>query len=173
MRPVHWLTGAQLGVAILVLLSCAEAEPTGVAAGGRPETHLVSGLTGTLIACNPVPGDATTEVIGPSGGTIYVGSHKLRIPEGALAAPVTITAVAPSDTVNRVLLSPEGLTFQRPAWLTLSYANCGVLRWFAPKRIAYTTDALDILELLFSLDNPLARRVSAEIDHFSTYAVAW
>ena len=42
-----------------------------------------------------------------------------------------------------------------------------------PKRIAYTTDALSILELLASLDNPLARRVSADLDHFSTYAVAW
>jgi hypothetical protein len=55
----------------------------------------------------------------------------------------------------------------------MSYANCGRVTWLLPKRIAYTTDALLILELLASLDNPLARRVSADLDHFSTYAVAW
>ena len=129
---------------------------------------------GALLQCSPLPADSATQTIGPEGGTIYVGPHKLRVPENALAEPTTITAVAPSDTVNRVVLSPHGLQLAEPARLTLSYANCGPVSWLLPKRIAYTTDdLLTIIELLISFDNPLARRVSADLDHFSTYAVAW
>jgi hypothetical protein len=97
----------------------------------------------------------------------------LRVPEGALAEPVAITAVMPSDTVNRIVFAPHGLELAQPARLMMSYANCGPINWVLPKRIAYTTDALAIIELLHSLDNVLARRVSADLEHFSTYAVAW
>jgi len=57
-----------------------------------------------------------------------------------------ITAVVASGTVNAVRFEPEGLQFQRSAYLTMSYANCDLLHSLAPKRIAYTTDALDIVE---------------------------
>ena len=129
---------------------------------------------GALLSCSPLQADSVTQTIGPEGGTIFVGPHKLRVPEGALAESTTITAVAPSDTVNRVVLSPHGLQLAESARLTLSYANCGVVSWWLPKRIAYTTDdLLTIIELLISFDNVLAQRVSADLDHFSTYAVAW
>jgi len=102
-----------------------------------------------------------------------VGPHSLLVPPGALAAPVTITARVPADTVVSIVLGPEGLEFQHPAFLTLSYAGCGVLRTWLPKRIAYTSDDLVILEYLWSWDNLWAQRVTGRLDHFSTYAVAW
>jgi hypothetical protein len=37
----------------------------------------------------------------------------------------------------------------------------------------YTTDLLQILEWLISLDEPLAHRVSTRLEHFSGYAIAW
>jgi hypothetical protein len=40
-------------------------------------------------------------------------------------------------------------------------------------QVAYTTDDLQILELLQSVDDPEAKEVSAELPHFSRYAVAW
>lgn len=163
---------AVCGALPLLILSC-EPPPLGVTGSARPEADLVSGVAGTLLACRPLPADSTTQVIGPDGGTVVVGPHQLRVPEGGLTAPIAITAVAPSDTVNRVVFGPAGLTFQRPVWLSMSYANCGAAGWFLPKRVAYTTDALEIIELLLSFDNRLAQRVSAPIRHFSTYAVAW
>jgi len=172
MRSRHLPSAVLLGVTTLMVLACGEQAQPLASTGQRPEAFL-SGLVGTLMACNPMPGDTTTQVIGPDGGTLFVGPHKLRVPAGALAAPVTITAIAPSDTVNRIVFAPAGLTFQESAWLTMSYANCSIVTWLLPKRIAYTTDALDIIKLLFSFDNLWARRVSADIDHFSTYAVAW
>ena len=68
------------------------------------------------------------------------------------------TPEAPVGTVNSVRLSPEGLTFaaDKPAALTLSYANCPLLGQLLPKRIAYTTDLLAILSYVVSLDDLIA-----------------
>jgi hypothetical protein len=57
--------------------------------------------------------------------------------------------------------------------LTLDYSSCPLGRLRILKRIAYTTDKLDILSFLLSRDNLLLMRVSAHLEHFSKYAVAW
>jgi len=166
-------SGAQLVTALVVILLIAACGESGLAPRGeQPQAHLL-GPIGALLSCTPMPAESTTQVIGPEGGTLRVGPHRLLVPAGALDTAVTITAVAPSDTVNRIVFAPHGLELAQPARLIMSYANCGVVQWLLPKRIAYTTDQLVILDLLASLDNPLARRVSADLDHFSTYAVAW
>ena len=105
------------------------------------------------------------------GGKIKVGSHVLEIPAGALAGYVTIVAEQITGSTNSVRFSPEGLTFDRPALLTLSYDNC-----LAPpvaRKIVYTTDRLEILELLKSVDKVQTKTVISPIDHFSRYAVAY
>src|SRR5256885_7257962 len=91
----------------------------------------------------------------------------------SLAAPTMITAVVASGPVNAVRFQPEGLQFEQTAYLTMSYANCDLLGSIAPKQIAYTTDALGILEYLLSADDLLAQRVTGELHHFSEYAIAW
>ena len=68
-------------------------------------------------------------------------------------------------------LSPEGLTFAVPAELTMSYENCTEV--MLPKRIAYTTELLKVLELLPSRDKVQSRAVTSPLDHFSRYAVAY
>ncbi len=176
------LLSTLLLVGALTLISCSSEGPTGVSADPKPSALLGSGggLLGTsigsgLLACTPQPyasGDAT---IGPEGGTLVIGAHKLTVPAGALSAPVLITGEAPVGTVNSVRLFPEGLQFAagKPASLTLNYANCPLLGSLLPKRIAYTTDALEILSHLVSLDDLLNKRVTAGLEHFSRYAVAW
>jgi len=126
-----------------------------------------------LVQCTPLPYDSVTETIGPEGGTINVGPHSLWIPEGALDTAVTITAVAPSDTLRHVRFQPEGLTFQSSTWLTMSYEGCNLLGSLAPKRIAYTNDVFEILEYILSFDNLWSQRVTGRVQHFSEYAIAW
>jgi hypothetical protein len=128
-----------------------------------------------LLFCSPLPAASTTQIIGPAGGTLSVGPHTLVIPAGALSQAVAITAEAPTDSVRSVRLLPEGLTFAagKPARLTLSYAGCSLLGTLVPKRIAYTTDLLELLQLLPSIDDLLRRQVSAPLKHFSRYAVSW
>jgi len=126
-----------------------------------------------LLKCSPLPYDSTSQVIGPAGGTLTVGPHTLTVPPGALSVPTLITGVVNPDTVNAVRLAPQGLVFQQPVQLVMSYANCGVIGSLIPKRIAYTTDDLFILEIIPSLDDVLNQTVTGQVSHFSQYAIAW
>ncbi len=165
-----------LGAASAVILGCGDRSPLGVASQApTPHGNLIGGLlapTG-LLTCGPLPYDSTSQTVGPDGGTIQIGAHQLVIPAGALESPTLITAVTPSGPGNAVRFQPEGLQFEQTAYLTMSYANCNLLGSLAPKRIAYTTDALDILEYLLSADNLFAQQVTGELHHFSEYAIAW
>jgi hypothetical protein len=42
-----------------------------------------------------------------------------------------------------------------------------------PKKIVYTNERLSILDVLLSVDNLFNRTVSADLEHFSRYAVAY
>ena len=191
--------GLLAGAAALVL-SCRDATPVGVDArtsvllAGRhaqppagDESDDDGGLNedgDSLVSCRPLPYDSVTRTIGPEGGELEVGRNWLVIPQGALRDPVSITAVAPSDTVAMVRFRPEGLRFLSTALLVLTYDNCRIPRPATP-RIALVTDSYRVIEFLTSeaaspSDHRLPkghqeghRRVIGELHHFSNYAVAW
>ena len=175
MITTRFLRSLLVAAGALAVLSCGRSVPLAPDSGGRaPSGGLLDGSPQVgLLRCSPLPYDSVTETIGPDGGTLSAGPYSLSIPAGALPAAVTITAVAPSDTVNQVRFFPEGLTFASPASLTMSYANCDALSQLEPKQIAYTTDALAILALLPSIDVLSQQQVTGQLQHFSTYAVAW
>ena len=191
--------GLLAGAAALVL-SCRDATPVGVDArtpvllAGR-HAQPPAGHDGTdaddgdetedgdsLVSCRPLPYDSVTRTIGPAGGFIEVRHNWLVVPSGALTAPVTITAVAPSDTVAMVRFQPEGLHFERSTLLVLAYDNCRIPKRVTP-RIALVTDAFQVIEFLTPVNLPLdehrfkkahgKRQVIGELQHFSNYAVAW
>lgn len=144
-------------------------------------TDLTSDLTGTvvgtlggvtdLLTCSAQPYAVTRQSIGPNGGVIRVGSHTLNIPGNAVSGTVLITAEQIPGKTNSVRFSPEGLQFEKPATLTMSYQNCALV--LLQKKIVYTDEKLKILEVLGSLDLFRSRTVSAPVDHFSRYAVAY
>ena len=166
MRP------ARLLLALLLVASCdAPTRPR-----PEPDASLIGSLLGAtgLLQCSDLPYESNTVTIGREGGWISAGPHALYVPPGALAEPTAITMTQPTgDAVNRVHFEPEGLQFQKPAALTMSYANCSLLGRLAPKRIAYTSSALDIISYLLSFDNLWTRRVTGRLEHFSDYAIAW
>jgi hypothetical protein len=165
-----------------VLTSCAETtapqQQAPVELAAQDSAQLLELLSNTLkktlfLTCSPMPRDTETQWVGPMGGTINVSKHKLVIPAGALDKWVKITAVAPSDTKNRVEFYPHGLEFDKPARLSMSYANCSLVGSLLPKHIAYTDDDFKVLELLDAVPSLLKRDTTAPIDHFSDYVVAW
>ncbi|MEP6573637.1 MAG: hypothetical protein ABJD11_13110 [Gemmatimonadota bacterium] len=165
---------------LVALMSCTDdRSPTGpsapIAAPSLDGGLLGTGIGGNLLSCTPLPFASTRQVVGPAGAVLHVGPHLLRIPAGALSQPVMITAEAPVGRTNSVTLEPHGLVFAsgHPAELTLSYSNCSLLGRMLPKRVAYTTDLLQILNYLLSLDDPFHTHVTGFIQHFSRYAVAW
>jgi hypothetical protein len=161
--------------ASVVLWSCSDSSPV----APPPAPAVVSpDLLGTLnqtintlLPCTPLNAATASKTIGPAGGTINVGPHKLVIPAGALSSPVMITATIKSEKVNRVHFEPDGLQFAKPATLTMSYANCSVVSALTLHRIVYVSPNLKIIQSLLSLDNLLNRTVSANLAHFSDYAV--
>ena len=137
-------------------------------------TNTVVGTLGSvtdLLTCSPRPYDSDSETIGPEGGLITVGRNSLLVPQGALTERVRITAEQVRGKTNSVRFSPEGLRFQKPAVLTMNYQNCALV--LLQKKIVYTDEQLKVLEVLRSLDLFRSRTVSAPIDHFSRYAVAY
>lgn len=163
----------------VVLASCSDSSPTTpVTPAAAPEANLLGGLTGALektglISCAPMAPAWASETIGPSGGTMRIGPHTFVVPPGALDHYVTISAYAPSDKYNQVEFEPEGLQFNRPASLTMSYSNCNLLGYLLPKHIAYVDQSLNIQYLLQSVDNLLSDKVTGEVNHFSDYIIAW
>ncbi len=138
---------------------------------------VVDGLVGTvlnvtdLLVCQAQPYAVTSKTIGSEGGKIQVGTHTLVIPRNALRKKTKITAEQMSGRTNSLRFSPAGLRFEKPADLTMSYKNCLVV--LLPKHIVYTTESFKILEVLRSLDLFNKKTVTAPIDHFSRYALAY
>jgi hypothetical protein len=139
----------------------------------------ISGVTGTLSGllsnltlykCSTPAFGTVTQKIGPAGGVIRVGPHSLSIPEGALDRTVQITASTRAADHVGIDFQPEGLRFERPATLRLSYAHCD--RHPLLPKIVYVDDLLSILELLPSLNDLGNDRVTARLRHFSGYAIA-
>lgn len=172
MNPTRLPVAALLVGAALALLNCAEPEPAAPELRGIPLQAGLDGSPGGFLKCRPMPYDSVTQTIGPSGGEIKVGRHVLAISGGTLKQRTTITAVAPSDTLNRIRFQPEGLVFNKPVVLVMSYANCA-LDPSGPKEVVYTTDDLTVLEHVPSRDDPAGKRVGALLTHFSQYAVSW
>ena len=161
---------------LAVALACSDRTPTSVPVVPAPEASLIGALLGPtgLLKCSNLPYASDTETIGPLGGVLQAGPHSLVIPPGALLNPTTITMTAPTGLgVNAVKFGPEGLQFNAPAVLTMSYSDCSLLGKILPKRIAYTDDNLNILSYLLSLDNLLSKRVTGKVNHFSDYVIAW
>jgi len=190
-----------LASAAALVASCRDASPVGVDVrtsalppGITPSTGGDDGDSGdledgdenedsdSLVTCRPLAYDSVTRTIGTAGGVIEVRGNWLVILPGALSAPVTITAVAPSDTLALVRFQPEGLQFRKTAFLVVKYDNCWVPKRVIP-RIALVTDALDVIEFLAPVDASVGdhllrkarngRYVIGQLHHFSNYAVAW
>jgi hypothetical protein len=138
-------------------------------------TNTVVGTLGSvtdLLLCSPQPYKSVTKVIGPSGGTIKVGSHQLEIRKGALKKNVRITAEQMPGSTNSIRFSPDNLKFHKPAArLTMTYDNCVLV--LVQKKIVYTDESLKVLEILQTLDLFRKKQAEADIDHFSRYAVAY
>ncbi|HEX9216086.1 MAG TPA: hypothetical protein VF864_03820 [Gemmatimonadales bacterium] len=171
MKPSRLRFAAMAISAGVLVLNCGD--PTPVAPDLPSPVFATSQSSPSgLLRCRPMAYDSVTAVIGPSGGDIKVSRHVLSISGGTFKQPTTITAVAPSDSLNRIRFQPEGLTFNKPVALVMSYANC-TLNGSSPKEIVYTDDGLKVLEHEPSRDDPAGKRVAALLTHFSQYAVAW
>ncbi len=158
----------------------------------RLALSLVLGILITVGGCSESPSDASrleqleasyakgstvvessvAQLIGEDGGTIVIpGGHSLTFPEGALREATLITA-RPDLVFLSIDFGPHGLTFpaDRAPTLTLSYENAK--NYIGTVSIAYLNEAGQITEVLPTTDDKAAKKVKADIAHFSRYAIA-
>lgn len=140
----------------------------GVVSGGD---DFVGGALHGLLSCSSSRSYSSSASIGPAGGALRVGPHTLFVPRGALRRTVRISADAPAGDIVQVHFEPEGLQFARPTYLTMSYAQCGLVNGLLLK-VVYIDEDRSILETLLSVPNVLNRTVTGRVSHFSNYALA-
>ena len=172
----------------IVAVSCGDPAPLGIDRTvpilGKSRIPITSGAG--LLYCRQKY-DSVTQVIGPLGGMIAVGSHVLWVDSAVFSTPVSITAVAPEDTLRWVRFQPDGLQFppnpvhgySAGALLYTSYHDCEQIP-SDTLRIAQVDDALHILGYLETVAR--GRRKSWSngnqyiygwLPHFSSYALSW
>ncbi|HVH09033.1 MAG TPA: hypothetical protein VM736_04480 [Gemmatimonadales bacterium] len=156
------------------LTRCGDRSATGV---GPSRVPLLPGLTvtpGDLLAhCANTTTGTVTQAIGTAGGVIGVGPDTLHIPPGALGQTVTIQAsIVASSIGNVVAFQPNGLVFQKPVALSISYANCSVLSPLFLV-VVQVDSSFQILQFLETTNDLTTLQVTGVVRHFSNYAVAW
>jgi hypothetical protein len=123
------------------------------------------------VYCEPLQYASDVRIIGPEGGDLSIGPHKLSIPKGALTGHAVITVEMPVSMAVTVRLSPEGLVFAKHLRLSLSYQHClGPIDHRG--RVALSDGGLTALEFPDS-DWTGDGLVTAWLAHFSRYAVMY
>lgn len=165
-------------VLISTALSCRKATDevapdTGVHLPNTPATAAVTPV-GTPV------GEIMTATIGPAGGSIQSADERIRvdIPAGALTASQTISVQpldknhCPGGTGSAFRLLPHGLTFARPATITVNYDEQD-LEGTAPEllRIAYQNEQKSWQSPITKSLDTTARTLRIETNHFSDWAL--
>jgi hypothetical protein len=177
-----------LGVLMLAVVGCASPLPTDSALPAARTAAAPSGVSQNRTLAVPVPKLPTLPVpivnqllcalpdtlsidIGPSGGTISVGGSSLVVPAHSLDKPTHIRMKMARGKKGAVKFFPEGLKFNRGASPTLTL-NTDCVGNPAGAYIVYTDDYGNVLERLTTTSRT-PHSVSAQIHHFSRYAVGW
>ena len=116
--------------------------------------------------------------IGPRGGSIAGGGHRLTIPAGTLARPTRFTLHAPAGDQVRLELTANGADhyrFSTPVVVTISYDRCTRQHWPPAQATAwYLADGeTQPSERMRGKDDRKRRAVTFLTNHFSTYVVAY
>jgi hypothetical protein len=130
----------------------------------RGQTH--------FLICEPKKYTGKTKIIGPEGGELKVGKVKIKIPAGALTQRTVISGVVPASLLRDVEVSPHGLQFALVAELEIDYKECHQPEDFE-YRVAYIDANRNVLEWTISTNSRHQHKITAEIEHFSKYAVAY
>jgi hypothetical protein len=168
----HTGPGLALAAALAGVTACSDS-PVVPKSAPRPEAVASSSLApkaaAAALPCAPREAQSTSAVIGPDGGTLEVGGHRLIVPAGALAKPTLITGTVPADTTATIVFAPAGLKFKVPATLVMSVLRCEST--VTDPHIRYIDKEGRSLEQLPALYDRKRREVTAPLFHFSGYQV--
>jgi hypothetical protein len=116
------------------------------------------------LACTVDAPLAGSALIGPSGGVLNVGPHKLIVPAGALTRDTWLSGTVSAGSTFRIDFEPHGLQFKKPAGLILDASLCGDV-----PNVVYLDEDGGIAEHIEAIFSNWWHTIAAPIDHFSGY----
>lgn len=156
-----------------------------------PQATIVTGPDGqeyTLLRARPLLSGPlqVTNLISLSGGSLTLLGHTLVVPRGAVTGPTLFTMIIGLNGYVEVhlealgysllggLLNLGGDGFRKPVRVTLSYANATNVGDPNDLVIVHLPGwwGYDRAEPVPSTVDPVRKTVTAELDHFSRYALA-
>lgn len=182
MRPARTRRAALPALLLSVALwSCDTADAPVVGPGAGPAYSTTSSPYVAILGKDGDSGLAAA-VIGAEGGSLKIGEHALTIPAGAVGEPtifsiavtdpdhikVFLTAIQISSTGQVVNVGKTG--FAKPVQLTLSYSTATETVDEGKLLIVWARDD-GTLEAMPSAVDAAAKRVRADLGHFSGYTV--
>jgi hypothetical protein len=174
MRRIIVLRSAFAIVACGAAIACADnSAPTAPGATSAPAVNFARGKDPKkqqVAVCKQQKEAWATAQIGSRGGRVSVGGTTLTVPPGALRTTIAITAHVLPTTSARIQFLPEGLQFAVPATLSIPYAKCET-PLFGVGVVYVQADT--VTEVEPSTNHPVLKFVTAQISHFSSYAVAF
>jgi hypothetical protein len=170
-------------MALAAVVACSGDAPTGpVIASTSPAT--ASGTTGyypgsrltadvqagrfTPVNCSPRITYEGSARIGPAGGVLRIGPHRLVIPAGALRRKVLISGTVPEGKPFQIDLQPHGLQFRKAAGLVLDATSC-----IEVPPIVYIIDQVNVSAPIEAMYSNWWKTIACPIWHFSGYMVAF
>lgn len=167
------LHGLAIAAGAILLASCTSDSRSPLAPA---EPLRASSPSATLIECVVDSTRSVTTTIGPLGGVLQLGAHKISIPLNAVPSPTEFTLTVPASRYMEVEVRANGtehFRFSQPVQLTIDYSRC--VRSDIDKknlRIFYIDrQTKAILEDLGGVDDKTARTVTTDTDHFSGFSV--
>lgn len=113
-----------------------------------------------------------------NGGSLAVGREQLRVPSGAVHGPVRLSMVTPVSANVELELHAVGFssyTFKKPVTVRIDYSRCdaSAIASEASLRVVHIDPVTRaVLQDMGGTVDPVARTITFETDHFSSYAVA-
>lgn len=122
----------------------------------------------TPLNCSPRFESRGSAWIGPSGGILRIGSHRLIVPAGALTRNVFISGTVPQGKPFQIDLQPHGLQFRKAAGLILDASSC-----IDVPTIVYLIDQVTVSEPIPAIYSNWWKAIACPIWHFSGYSIAF
>lgn len=170
---------------VLVLWSCADlGEPTRLMGPGEvslEETETTTGTGYTIIKESDTNVGTVEGIIDQNGGKISLGQHVLQVPAGAVGGP-TVFSMSKLDgdhvmvklTATQVTTNDIGSAgFAKPVHLTLSYKNASEVPENEQDLRILWVKSDGSKEAQTSNVDVTGKRVSADLGHFSDYAIGF
>jgi hypothetical protein len=138
--------------------------------GSFPGWHRTGAAqAGKFVPLNCVPRQIATgsAVIGPSGGILQIGPHRLIVPAGALTERVLISGTVPEGRPFQIDLQPHGLQFRKAAGLILDASSC-----IDVPTIVYIVDQITVGPPIQAFYSNWWKAIACPIWHFSGYMIS-